>query len=216
MALFQKKPQFSKSAPLYTFGLQKSFLVVGLGNIGKEYDLTRHNIGFMCADKLVKSLDLPDFILKKDLKCHVSIGNTGEKRIIIIKPTTLMNLSGQSVLAVMNFYKIPTEDIIIIHDELDIDFGQIRTRLGGGSAGHNGIKSIVDAVGNENSQKIGRVRIGVKNDKLAKIDSADFVLGKFTKDEQALLPAMKREVNAVLTEIIYGNSISNDTRSFLD
>ncbi|MFO0920274.1 MAG: aminoacyl-tRNA hydrolase [Candidatus Saccharimonadales bacterium] len=211
MALFQKKPQFSKSAPLYTFGLQKSFLVVGLGNIGKEYDLTRHNIGFMCADKLVKSLDLPDFILKKDLKCHISIGTTGEKRIIVIKPTTLMNLSGQSVLAVMNFYKIPTKDIIIIHDELDIDFGQIRTRLGGGSAGHNGIKSIIQAVG----QDFKRIRIGIKNNYLEKIDSADFVLQKFSKDEQEKLSDLQKEVTALVTEVIYGDSIIRDTRSFL-
>ncbi len=216
MALFQKKPQSSTSAPLYTVGLQKSTLIIGLGNIGKEYDLTRHNIGFMCIDKLRLALDLPDWITKKDLKSEISVGKAGDQRIILIKPTTFMNISGQAVQSVMSFYKITADDTIIIHDELDISFGQIRTRIGGGSAGHNGIKSILEQLGEDSGQKTGRVRIGIDNDHSAKIDSADFVLQKFSKEEQSSLNLLTREVSALVTEYIYGNSLVSETRSFLN
>lgn len=211
MALFQKKPQVSNSAPLYTVGLNKSLLIVGLGNIGKEYKLTRHNAGFLCADHLAKTLELPDFIQKKDHNCYESSGKAGDKRIIIIKPTTFMNLSGQAVMATMNFYKITIEDVLVIHDELDIDFGEIRTKTGGGSAGHNGIKSIIQAEG----QDFKRVRIGIKNSYLEKIDSADFVLQKFSKEEQEKLPDLQKEVTALVTEVIFGGEIDNQTRTFL-
>ncbi len=211
MALFQKKPQFSKTAPLYTFGLEQSFLIVGLGNPGKEYELTRHNAGYLCAEYLGKSLDLGNFIEKKDLNCQLATGNASGKRIIVIKPTTFMNLSGESLVKVMNFYKLTIDNIIVIHDELDIDFGSIRTKSGGGSAGHNGIKSIIQHVGED----FNRIRIGIKNDNLSKIDSADFVLQKFSKDEQAKLELMKREVAALTTEYIYGGSFTEETRSYI-
>lgn len=211
MALFQKKPQFSKSAPLYTFGLEQSFLIVGLGNPGKDYELTRHNAGYLCADFLAKSLDLGNFIEKKDLKCQLATGNASGKRIIIIKPTTFMNLSGESIVKVMKFYKLTIDNIIVIHDELDIDFGSIRTKSSGGSAGHNGIKSIIQQIGED----FNRIRVGIKNDNLSKIDSADFVLQKFSKDEQAQLEPMKREVAALTTEYIYGGSFTEETRSYI-
>lgn len=211
MGLFQKKPQFSKSAPLYTFGLQQSYLIVGLGNIGKEYELTRHNVGFMCADYITKALDIGNFVEKKDLKCQMAIGNASGKRIIIVKPSTFMNLSGEAIRNVMNFYKLTNENLIVIHDELDIDFGQIRSRRGGGSAGHNGIKSIIQYQGEE----FGRIRVGIKNKNLTKLDSADFVLQKFSKDEQANLDAMMREVAALTTECIYSDGLSEETRTYL-
>jgi PTH1 family peptidyl-tRNA hydrolase len=211
MALFQKKPQVSNSAPLYTVGLNKSLLIVGLGNIGKEYEFTRHNAGFLCANHIVKTLDLPDFIQKKNHNCYESSGKAGDKRIIIIKPTTFMNLSGQAVRETMNFYKITLEDIIVLHDELDLDFGEIRTKTGGGSAGHNGIKSLIQEIGND----FKRVRIGIRNESLAKLDSADFVLQKFNKEEQEKLDDLQKEVTALVTETIYGGKIENETRKFI-
>jgi PTH1 family peptidyl-tRNA hydrolase len=211
MALFQKKPQVSNSAPLYTVGLNKSLLIVGLGNIGKEYELTRHNIGFLCADHLVNTLDLPDFIQKKNHSCYESSGKTGDKRIIVIKPTTYMNLSGQAVRETMNFYKITTEDVLVLHDDLDITFGEIRTKTGGGSAGHNGIKSLIKEIG----QDFKRIRVGIKNPELEKLDSADFVLQKFLKEEQEKLNYMQKEVTALVTESIYDGKIENETRKFI-
>ena len=209
MALFQKKPQTSSSAPLYTLGLQQTRLIVGLGNVGKKYDVTRHNVGFACVDHLVTTLDLPNWIEKKDLKCLISVGKAGDKQIIVMKPTTFMNNSGEAVQAVAHFYKINPQDIVAVHDELDIPFGQIRTRRGGGSAGHNGIKSLIQHIGED----FGRIRIGIGSDKT--IDSADFVLSNFTKEEQTQLSNLEREVSAIITEYIYGSALISETRSYM-
>lgn len=212
MALFQRRPQVSDPINFVTIGLNKTVLIVGLGNPGKEYDGTRHNIGFECIDYFVeKNSDMERWVAKKDLKCLMSTGRLGETRVIATKPTTFMNLSGEAVQAASNFYKIPPAQIVVVHDELDIPFGQIRTRTGGGSAGHNGVKSTIEQFG----EVFGRVRIGVGPKQPEQMDSADFVLGKFSKDQQAEIPALKREVNAILTEYIFSGELSAETRSFL-
>lgn len=212
MALFQRRPQTSDPVNYVTLGLNKTLLLVGLGNIGNEYDGTRHNIGFACVDEFVKKNDLGGWTEKKDLKCHLVSGQLGEARILVIKPTTLMNLSGEAVLAVAQFYKIPPQLIIVAHDELDIDFGQIRTRIGGGSAGHNGIKSVTKLLGDEN---YGRIRIGIGPKIPEQIDSADFVLQKFSVKEQTDMSALLKEVTAILSEYAYGGQLATETRSFL-
>jgi len=166
MALFQKKPHASSNLPYYTVSLGKTLLIVGLGNPEAKYDGTRHNIGFACVDHLTTKLDFPGWVEKKDLKCLLTQETVGANRVIVIKPTTYMNLSGEAVQAVQSFYKIPLSQIIAIYDELDIDFGQIRSRLGGSSAGHNGIQSIIQHLGEE----FGRVRIGIHNDIATKAD----------------------------------------------
>jgi PTH1 family peptidyl-tRNA hydrolase len=213
MSLFTRRPQVSDPINYVTVGLNKTTLIVGLGNPGIEYDGTRHNIGFACIDEFVeKSNDMGDWVSKKDLKCHMSTGRMGETRVIAIKPTTFMNLSGEAVRAVSDFYKIHPNQTIIIHDELDINFGQIRTRMGGASAGHNGIKSIIQHIGED----FGRVRVGVGPKSPEQIDSADFVLAKFSKDQQTDLPALRREANAILTENVFaGTALPAETRSFL-
>jgi PTH1 family peptidyl-tRNA hydrolase len=212
MSLFTNRPQSSDPVNYVTLGLNKTMLIVGLGNIGPEYDDTRHNVGFACIDEFVRKNDLGGWTEKKDLKCHLVSGQLGETRVIVIKPTTLMNLSGEAVLAVAQFYKIPPQLIIAVHDELDIDFGQIRTRVGGSSAGHNGIKSVTKLLGDEN---YGRVRIGIGPKKPAQMDSADFVLQKFSAKEQKDMPALIKEVTAILSERIYGNQLAAETRSFI-
>ena len=140
MALFQKKSETSSSAPLYTLGLQKSLLIIGLGNPGNKYDGTRHNIGFACVDHLAAKLDFPPWTTKKDLKCVLTSQTISGNRILLIKPTTYMNLSGQAAISVQNFYKIPLTSTVSVYDELDIPYGQIRMRVGGSSAGHNGVQ----------------------------------------------------------------------------
>lgn len=212
MALFQRQPQTSDPVNYVTLGLNKTLLVVGLGNIGKEYDGTRHNIGFACADEFVRKNDLGSWTEKKDLKCHFASGQLGETRVMIIKPTTLMNLSGEAVQAVANFYKIPPANIVVVHDELDIDFGQIRTRIGGGSAGHNGVKSVTKLLGDEN---YGRIRIGIGPKAPEQMDSADFVLQKFSEKEQKDIAALLKETTAILSERVYGDQLATETRSFL-
>jgi len=212
MALFQRRPQVSDPVNYISIGLNKTVLVVGLGNMGAEYDGTRHNIGFDCVDYFVsKTNDMSDWINKKDLKCHMSTGNLGQTKVIAIKPTTFMNLSGEAVQAVMHYYKIPLERVVLIHDELDIKFGDIRTRVGGSSAGHNGVKSVTEHAGEET----GRIRIGVGPKKPAQIDSADFVLGKFSDKELKQLSNLRRESLAILTEWVYGGNLLAETRNFL-
>lgn len=212
MALFQRRPQSSDPVNYYTVGQNKNILIVGLGNPGKEYDLTRHNAGFICIDEFVSKADeMEGWINKKDLKCLMSGGRFGDKRVIAMKPTTFMNLSGQAVQAVADFYKIHPDNIVAIHDELDIDFGQIRIRIGGSSAGHNGIKSISQAIGDN----YGRIRIGIGPKSPEQIASEDFVLQKFSAEDQIQLPNMAQEVSAILSEYIYGTELPHDTRSFL-
>lgn len=208
MGLFQRRPD-TMSPPLYSLGMQRTVLIVGLGNIGKEYDGTRHNIGFACLDALADKLEFDPWIEKKDMKTHITSKTLGSTRAILIKPTTFMNLSGEAVRAVAQFYKIPENQVIAVHDELDIPFGQIRTRMGGESAGHNGIKSVIKVWGKE----FGRVRIGVKAH--TKMAAEDFVLAKFSEEEQAEIPALTREVNSILSEYIYGTELPADTRSFI-
>jgi peptidyl-tRNA hydrolase, PTH1 family len=213
MSWLQTRPQVSDPTMYYTVGLNKTVLIVGLGNPGKEYSLTRHNVGFAAIDSFVStSSEMENWVLKKDLKSYISTGRLGESRVLAIKPTTFMNLSGEAVQAVASFYKVSPEHIIVIHDELDIDFGTIRLRTGGSSAGHNGIKSITQTIGED----YGRVRIGIGPKQPAKIDSKDFVLQKFSDAEQANLPNLDREVTAILNEYIFGNNgLMTDTRSFL-
>jgi peptidyl-tRNA hydrolase, PTH1 family len=212
MAWLQKRPQVSNPTMFYTVGLNKTILVVGLGNPEPKYDLTRHNAGFLCIDDFVSKTDgMEPWQQKKNLKCLLSTGRIGDSRVIAMKPTTFMNLSGEAVRATADFYKVGPEHIAVIHDELDIDFGQIRLRVGGSDAGHNGIKSVTAAIG----EAYGRIRIGVGPKRPAKIDSTDFVLQKFSKDEQAQLPNLTREVAAILSEYLYGAELPRDTRSFL-
>lgn len=211
MALFQKRPQLGDSIQFYTLGQNKTVLIVGLGNVGKQYDNTRHNIGFEAVDAFAKTNDFPAWIDKKDLKCHMTSHTVSDTKVILIKPTTFMNLSGQAVQATAAFYKIDPEKIIVVHDELDIPFGQIRTRVGGSAAGHNGIKSVSQIIGEE----YGRVRIGIGPKQPEQIDSADFVLGRFTKDQQAQMDNLLKESSAILSEYVYGGQLLSETRSFI-
>lgn len=210
MALFQKKPVTS-SPPIYSLGLNRTVIIVGLGNPGKEYDGTRHNIGFACVDALAEKQGFEPWVQKKDLKCLYTSQLLGSTRTILIKPTTFMNLSGEAVQAVSSFYNVTPESILVVHDELDIPFGQIRTRMGGGSAGHNGIKSITQHLGED----YGRVRIGIGPKEPEQMDSADFVLARFSSTQQDGLPALTKEVLAILTEYIFGDKLAAETRDFL-
>jgi PTH1 family peptidyl-tRNA hydrolase len=212
MGLFQRRPQLGETINFYTLGQNKSLLIIGLGNPGKEYDGTRHNIGFACLEAFAGTGEFQPWIDKKNLKCQESNGMLGDTKVILVKPTTFMNLSGEAVSAIANFYKLGAEKIIVVHDELDIPFGQIRLRAGGSSAGHNGLKSVIQHIG----EGFGRVRIGIGPKEPEQIDSADFVLGRFSKDQQSHMSELTREVNAVLSEAAYGTgSLPQETRSFL-
>jgi PTH1 family peptidyl-tRNA hydrolase len=213
MAWLQKRPQVSDPTNFYTVGMNKTTLIVGLGNPGPKYDLTRHNVGFLCLDEFVLRTDeMGEWVNKKDLKCHLSTGQLGDQRVLAIKPTTFMNLSGEAVRAVMDFYKLNAGQVLVVHDELDIDFGQIRTRIGGSDAGNNGIKSVSQHIG----EQYGRIRVGIGPKQPPQMGSSDFVLQKFSPDEQKQLPNLSREVIAIITEHLYGGQqLPHETRSFL-
>lgn len=212
MALFQKRPDVASHLPVYTLGMNRTLLIVGLGNVGKQYDGTRHNIGFAAVDTLAEKLSFDPWINKKDLKCMVTTATVGDAKVMLVKPTTFMNLSGEAVQAIAHFYKIAHDQIVVVHDEIDIPFGQIRTRMGGGSAGHNGIKSVSQHLGEE----YGRIRVGIGQGTGNREQGTDkFVLDAFTKEEQAHIPALLKETTAILSEYIYGAGLQTDTRNFL-
>lgn len=155
----------------------KPVLIVGLGNPGDEYSLTRHNVGFMAIDALAPA----DSVWKKEKNALTTRTEIGGIRVILAKPQTFMNNSGSAVAPLMAFYKIPLENLIVIHDDMDLKVGTKREKIGGSSAGHNGIKSIDASCGAE----YRRIRIGVGHprDFNSPINPVDWVLGKFD-DEQ--------------------------------
>ncbi|MBP7806967.1 aminoacyl-tRNA hydrolase [Candidatus Saccharibacteria bacterium] len=212
MALFVRKPTTNTDIPIYNLSHERTVLVVGLGNIGQEYDGTRHNIGFACVDHFAQKNEFPDWVNKKDLKCQQTSKTLGGTRVIIIKPTTFMNASGEAAFSTQQFYKIHTHDVLVVHDELDIPFGQIRVRAGGGSAGNNGVKSLQQHLDGE----FTRVRVGIANEFSARADSADFVLGKFTSDEQGHIKSLTSEVETMITQFVFGGSLEPTTLDYRD
>src|SRR4051812_20742907 len=184
MAFLQKKTQVSNSTPLYTINTNKILLVVGLGNHEKEYLGTRHNVGFAALDFFAEKNDFPGWVTKKDLKSEITSHVLGDKRLILAKPTTFMNLSGEAAQAIQHFYRIYNPQTLAVYDELDIPFGQLRTRLGGSSAGHNGMESLISNIGED----FNRLRIGIGSEISKKTDGSKFVLSKFSKLEQQKIP----------------------------
>lgn len=154
------------------------FLFVGLGNPGKEYERNRHNVGFMAVDQIARDYNFPDF--KKKYSGEYSEGNIGNQKIAILKPQTFMNLSGRSVAPCVNFYKIPLNQVFVFYDELDLEPCKIRIKSGGGSGGHNGIKSLDECLGDPHYT---RVRIGIGHPG-HKDRVHGYVLGNFTSEEQ--------------------------------
>ena len=160
-------------------------LIVGLGNPGDEYADTRHNIGFKFINAMIKASST-DVSKKTTLKSHLYQVTMNEASFICIKPQTYMNLSGEAVQAVMNFYKIEPNEICIVTDDLDIDFGTVRVRKQGGAGTHNGMKSVIQMLG---TQDFTRLRLGI-GPKPEYMDSRDFVLQRFGMTEQGPLPDM--------------------------
>lgn len=163
----------------------KPVLIVGLGNPGEKYAMTRHNVGFMVADNLAGS----SAKWGKEKNALVTKMDVDGWRVIIAKPQTFMNNSGAAVLGLMTFYKIPLENLVVIHDDMDLPVGSFREKTGGGSAGHNGIKSIDAAVGREYARF--RIGVGHPRDIQSPMDPVDWVLGRFTAQElKALKPVI--------------------------
>lgn len=167
-------------------------LIVGLGNPGKEYEATRHNCGFMVIDALADKLNVT-VDQKKFKSLYAKFKYHGED-VILLKPQTYMNLSGEAVIAAMKFFKINIDDIIVIYDDLDMPVGKLRLRKSGSAGGHNGIKNIIAHV---SSQNFKRIRVGIDRHPYIKV--VDYVLSKFTKEETAAIAeGIDRACDAVM------------------
>ncbi len=173
-------------------------LIAGLGNIGNEYKNTKHNIGFMTVDKIADEYDFPEW--KEKNKYFFTKTKIDDTEVILIKPTTYMNLSGEAVQAITAMYKINPEDIIIIHDDLDLKTGIIKTKIGGGTGGHNGLKSIDSKIGNN----YYRIRIGISHprDINPKQDVASYVLSKFSTKDAEIINSGIEKVTKNLPKLI--------------
>ena len=174
-------------------------LVAGLGNIGDKYCFTRHNAGFMVVDKMAMNHDVA-FKEDKKLKCFIGKFKHNGEDIILIKPTTFMNLSGDSVQLVMNYYKIDISDVIIVYDDLSLEVGKIRFRPSGSDGGHNGIKNIIAQLGHDSFH---RIKVGV-GEKPKGYDLVDYVLGHFSKEELAIMQDSLVKVDGAVNLMLEG------------
>jgi PTH1 family peptidyl-tRNA hydrolase len=188
-----KRLAAAQTQPLQRPGRRRDELVVvGLGNVGDKYTMTRHNAGFLVADALAERLQL-QFAQQRGLKALVASGPVGEsgRTLHIVKPTTMMNLSGESVRLILAAHSLPKSSVLVVVDDVDLPFGALRLRLKGSAGGHNGLRDIERQLG---GQDYSRLRVGVGAPGGAAADFIDHVLGEFDREEQSVLPHVLRHV----------------------
>lgn len=174
-------------------------LIVGLGNPGKKYEKTRHNIGRWLIDYLRDSLGLPEYKKETRFLSAISLGFFKGKKIILAKPLTFMNDSGKAVVFLKNYYKTKPEDIIIIRDDIDLPFGKYREKQNSASGGHQGMNSIISCLKTKN---FIQVKIGIKNDERLKKEASDFVLQKFNQQEKEQLKKLLSQFGENVQKLI--------------
>jgi len=172
-------------------------LIFGFGNVGEHFANTRHNIGFAVLDALAAGEGI-EWQLKDRFKAYIAEGGLAGQKIMLAKPTTYYNLVGESVRAIKDFYKIDNRDILVIHDELALPFGTLRTRTDGSDAGNNGIRSLVAHVGED----IARIRIGTANQHTANHDASDFVLDHFSHEETQAMPQLVQAATQLVHDFV--------------
>lgn len=188
------------------------FLIVGLGNIGEEYQQTRHNIGFMMVDKLANELAIH---FKQDKNAYSAIGTYKGRKLILLKPTTFMNLSGKAVHYHLLQNKIPLENLLVITDDIALPFGTLRLKPKGSDGGHNGLKNIQDLL---QTTQYPRLRVGIGSN-FSKGKQVDYVLGKFTEQEIKELPKiLNAGTQAILSFVFHGiqYTMNHFNKSFLN
>ena len=177
-----------------------SWLIVGLGNPGEQYENTRHNVGFRVVEELAERQNAP--IQRLKFKALTNLLTVGGEKALVMKPVTYMNLSGEAVRPAADFYKSPPERILVISDDTALDVGKLRVRRGGSAGGHNGLKSIIQHLGTD---QFPRIRVGVGKKPRPDYDLADWVLGKVQgEDKKAVDAAVKRAADAVECLVQYG------------
>lgn len=175
------------------------YIIAGLGNPTREYEKTRHNVGFEAVDTLADKLGVR--IVEKKHKAFYGIGRIGTEKVLLSKPQTYMNLSGESIRAMADFYKVEPDHIIIICDDINLAEGQLRIRSKGSAGGHNGLKNIISHLG---TQEFLRIRVGV-GEKPKEMDLADYVLGHFPREQEAVMTeAYKDAAEAAIMTVTDG------------
>lgn len=174
-------------------------LICGLGNPGHHYLLSRHNVGFLVLDYFAKHYGC-DFSLHK-FNAWVAETKILEQKVLFFKPQTFMNRSGESVKAFCDFYKIPSDNLIVIYDDVDLPFGDVRAKAKGGTAGHKGMDSIVEMTGTDHFH---RIRLGIGRPLDARIEISDYVLSPFTQEEQKVLPERFQKALEILEKTVAG------------
>jgi PTH1 family peptidyl-tRNA hydrolase len=175
-------------------------LIVGLGNPEERYRETRHNTGFKVVDHFAAAKGA-SFQRKDKFKADIAEISSNDEKVIVAKPTTYYNLSGEAARTIADFYKIDPRDVLVVHDELVLPFGTIRTRYGGSDAGNNGVKSLNEHLGPDTA----RLRFGIYNDLRDKIDDVDFVLSKFSVSEAERFPELYKKTAAIIDDFVAGN-----------
>lgn len=181
-------------------------LIVGLGNPGEEYTGTRHNIGFETIEKFCKRNSFENWTAKKDLKAEIAVGEIAGTKVIVCKPQTYMNQSGEAVSAVQRFFRIYNSQTLVVYDELALELGQLRTRVSGSDAGHNGVKSLIQYIGED----FGRLRIGI-GPLPQKMPAEKFVLAKFNEEELKVLGQLEPKISDVVNQFISSGELPHDT-----
>jgi len=180
-------------------------IIIGLGNIGKEYEKTRHNAGFQVIEILKDKLGFDEFQEKKKFNAMISEGMLGNEKIILVKPTTFMNLSGKAARKIVDFFNVSLENVFIIFDDLDFQVGEIKIKKKGSGGSHNGINSILDSLGDN---EFPRFRIGIESrtDKQKQMFAGkDFVLGRFTSNEEKIIKkTQEKACEAIIVAIEKG------------
>ncbi|HFS5201443.1 TPA: aminoacyl-tRNA hydrolase [Streptococcus agalactiae] len=184
-------------------------MIVGLGNPGSKYNDTKHNIGFMAVDRIVKNLDV-NFTEDKNFKAEIGSDFINGEKIYFIKPTTFMNNSGIAVKALLTYYNISIKDMIIIYDDLDMEVGKIRFRQKGSAGGHNGIKSIIAHLGTQEFDRI-KVGIGRPNGRMTVINH---VLGKFDKNDEIMISNTLDKVDNAVNYYLQTNDFQKTMQKY--
>jgi len=172
------------------------YVIVGLGNPGRKYNVTRHNIGFEVVDEFARQHRIK--MTKVKFKAVIGEGNIFGEKVLLVKPQTYMNLSGESVMKIMDYYNLPLENLIVVYDDIDIEPGKMRIRKKGSGGSHNGMRNIIYLL---KQDTFPRVRVGVGKPQNGQ-PLADYVLGRFTKDEQNLLVPIVRDAVSAMEVMI--------------
>jgi len=176
-------------------------LIIGLGNPDEKHARTRHNVGFRVLDHLQAEQGFSTFKMETKFRAEVSVGTIGEEKVMLVKPQTYMNLSGEAVRAIIDFYKLSSEQVLVIFDDKDLPFGQLRIRASGGHGGHNGMRSLIQYLGTE---AFPRIKVGVANEFTERTPTDQFVLSAFSSEEEVALPDIIHRAVQATQKVVQG------------